>query len=112
MSIRCLPEIPKNTEAVKELNKSFPELPFNVLWTKVGSWMSNNLKDNEDRFPTVDELRSWIYPNTIVQWARTAENSYEVSTRGDRRFSALNARFKPGTIIDGVDVGGVPREMV
>lgn len=41
-----------------------------------------------------------------VLWARTSENSYEVSSRGDKRFSALNATFKPGTIIDGVDVGG------
>lgn len=40
------------------------------------------------------------------KWARTAENSYEVSTRGDKRFSALVATFKKGTVIDGVDVGG------
>ena len=40
------------------------------------------------------------------KWARTAENGYEVSTRGDKRFSALVATFKKGTVIDGVDVGG------
>lgn len=39
-------------------------------------------------------------------WARTAENGYEVSTRGDRRFSALVATFAPGTKIGRVDVGG------
>ena len=44
--------------------------------------------------------------SSVVSWARTSENSYEVSSKGDRRFSALNATFKPGTIIDGVDVGG------
>ena len=43
---------------------------------------------------------------TPSKWARTAENGYEVSTRGDKRFSALVATFKKGTVIDGVDVGG------
>ena len=47
-----------------------------------------------------------------VDWARTSSNGYEVSTRGDRRFSALVATFKPGTIIDGVDVGGKTIEHV
>lgn len=53
---------------------------------------------------------------TQFTWARTSDNSYEVSTlasknkmskqEGDARFSALNATFNKGTIIDGVDVGG------
>ena len=47
-----------------------------------------------------------------ADWARTSSNGYEVSTRGDRRFSALIATFKPGTIIDGVDVGGKTIEHV
>ena len=46
------------------------------------------------------------------KWARTAPNSYEVSTKGDSRFSALKAKFKPGTIIDGVDVSGMTIENV
>ena len=49
---------------------------------------------------------------TQFTWNRTSDNSYEVSTQGDRRFSALNAKFKPGTIIDGVDVGGMTIENV
>lgn len=44
--------------------------------------------------------------DTEIQWARIASNNYEVSSKGDRRFSALYATFKPGTIIDGVDVSG------
>ena len=40
------------------------------------------------------------------QWARYSGNGYEVSSRGDRRFSAMNATFKPDTIVEGVDVGG------
>lgn len=46
-------------------------------------------------------------------WADKADNSFEVSTKGgkgsiegDKRFSALNAKFKPGTIVDGENVGG------
>lgn len=49
---------------------------------------------------------------TQFTWNRTSDNSYEVSTQGDKRFSALNARFKPGTIIDGIDVGGMTIENV
>lgn len=43
---------------------------------------------------------------TQFTWNRTSDNSYEVSSKGDKRFSALVATFKKGTVIDGVDVGG------
>ena len=33
-------------------------------------------------------------------WARYSPNSYEVSTKGDKRFSALNARLKDGRTIE------------
>lgn len=68
---------------------------------------------------TVRDFAEGINPNTINQfnqqsinnktitnWARTSNNSYEVSARGDKRFSALNATFNKGTIIEGVDVSG------
>lgn len=42
----------------------------------------------------------------IYNWGRTAKDSYEVSSQGDKRFSALYAKFKKGTIIEGVDVSG------
>ena len=45
-------------------------------------------------------------------WNRTSDNSYEVSSKGDKRFSALYATFKKGTVIDGVDVGGMTIEDV
>lgn len=45
-------------------------------------------------------------------WAVQSSNSYEVSSRDDSRFSALNARFKPGTIIFGHDVSGRTIESV
>lgn len=49
---------------------------------------------------------------TQFTWNRTSNNSYEVSSRGDKRFLALNAKFNKGTIIDGVDVGGMTIEDV
>ena len=47
-----------------------------------------------------------------ISWARYSDNSYEVSSIGDSRFSALNATFKDGTVIDGVNVGGKTIEYV
>lgn len=49
--------------------------------------------------------------NTFT-WDRLSDNGYEVSTKGDKRFSAFNATFKPGTIIDGVDVSNMTIEDV
>lgn len=71
-----------------------------------------------DGFMTMEEADELIRNGELtpftsdVQWARTATNSYEVSTQGDSRFSALRAKFKPGTIIDGVDVSGMTIENV
>lgn len=47
-----------------------------------------------------------------IKWGRFSDNGYEVSTRGDKRFSALVATFKEGTVIEGVDVGGKTIEEV
>ena len=49
---------------------------------------------------------------TQFTWNITSDNSYEVSSKGDKRFSALYATFKKGTVIDGVDVGGMTIENV
>lgn len=62
---------------------------------------------------TAQNLKDYFTENrNKVQWARTSGNSYEVSSQGDRRFSALNAKFKPGTTIEGVDVSGMTIENV
>ena len=50
--------------------------------------------------------------NSLKGWARTATNGYEVSSQGDKRFSALYATFKPGTIVFGHDVSGRTIESV
>ena len=89
-------------------------------------------KNGPNRF---DENSGWILPSTNIgttvdefvrdffagtlkvkkqdkKWARFAQGRYEVSTQGDKRFSALIATFKKGTIIEGVDVGGMTIERV
>ena len=40
----------------------------------------------------------------VFNWGRTSDNNYEVSSAGDSRFSAFNAKLKPGTKILGVTV--------
>ena len=64
-----------------------------------------NLKDATNATYTTQQKQQ-------VDWARTSSSGYEVSTKGNKRFSAPVATFKPGTIIDGVDVGGKTIEHV
>ena len=67
---------------------------------------------------TVDEFVRDFFAGTLKvkkqdkKWARLTQGGYEVSTQGDKRFSALIATFKKGTIIEGVDVGGMTIERV
>lgn len=42
--------------------------------------------------------------NEQKQWAKSSDNGYEVSSDGDNRFSAFNAKLKPGTKILGIEV--------
>ena len=45
----------------------------------------------------------------LVTWDEERQESTEArkhGVEGDSRFSAFNAKFKPGTVIDGVDVSG------
>ena len=75
---------------------STDEIPLDATVTKEG--ISFN-------FPTWKVDRS-------KHWSRTSDNSYEVSSRGDKRFSALYATFKEGTTIEGEDVSGKTIEWV
>lgn len=45
-----------------------------------------------------------IQKSASFNWGRTSDNNYEVSSAGDSRFSAFNAKLKPGTKILGVTV--------
>lgn len=96
------------TPEIRELAKKFPNEIEQSILNLVGLWQEKNNKSIED-IPLGSELNDFIKEIRKAvpsKWARTAENGYEVSTRGDKRFSALVATFKEGTVIDGVDVGG------
>ena len=94
------------TPEIRELAKKFPNETVQSVLNLVGLWQEKNNKSIED-IPLGSELNDFIKEIRKAlpsKWARTAENGYEVSTRGDKRFSALVATFKKGTVIDGVDV--------
>lgn len=100
----CLIPTPK----IRELAAKFPNETVESVKNLVSLWQAKNNKSSED-IPMGYELQDFIKKirkSVPSKWARTAENGYEVSTRGDKRFSALVATFKKGTVIDGVDVGG------
>ena len=100
----CLVVTPK----IRELATKFPNETVESIKNLVSLWQAKNNKSSED-IPLGSELNAFIQEIRKAvpsKWARTAENGYEVSTRGDKRFSALVATFKKGTVIDGVDVGG------
>ena len=100
----CLIPTPK----IRELAAKFPNETVESVKNLVSLWQAKNNKSSED-IPLGSELNAFIQEIRKAvpsKWARTAENGYEVSTRGDKRFSALVATFKKGTVIDGVDVGG------
>ena len=65
---------------------------------------SEGLQGNSYAIPTKD-----ISKHT---WARYSDNSYEVSSVGDSRFSAHFATFKPGTVVFGHDVSNRTIESV
>ena len=95
------------TQEIRELAKNLKGETVESVKGLVALWQKENNKSIEE-YPTAKELNDFRFKlrSSTVNWARTAENGYEVSTRGDKRFSALNAAFKSGTVIDGVDVGG------
>lgn len=105
----CLIETPEIRELAKKLQGETIQSTLGL----VALWQEQNNKSIEE-YPSAKELndfRTKIRSST-VNWARTSDNSYEVSTRGDKRFSALVAAFKEGTIIEGTDVGGKTIEYV
>lgn len=100
----CLVVTPK----IRELATKFPNETVESVKNLVSLWQAKNNKSSED-IPLGSELNAFIQEirKTVpFKWARTAENGYEVSTKGDKRFSALVATFKKDTVIDGVNVGG------
>lgn len=95
------------TKEIRDLAKKLQDETEESVKGLVALWQKENNKSIEE-YPTAKELNDFRFKlrSSTVNWARTAENGYEVSTRGDKRFSALVATFKEGTIIEGIDVGG------
>ncbi len=70
-------------------------------------WDFNRYIPNKDNYSDqYTEGKVGDASSVKFDWDDKADNNYEVSRKGDKRFSAFNAIFKKGTIIDGVDVGG------
>jgi hypothetical protein len=90
---------------------------ISVTTGKMMQWDEKNgdrnaiIKAAQEKFSKNKPSES-IQKSASFNWGRTSDNNYEVSSKGDKRFSALNATFKKGTVIDGVDVGGMTIEDV
>lgn len=130
-------KLDKNENAFKRFINYLTDL-FNKVFKAQGIDIKNSALEeiisiSQEYFNSANKnLRGGIYDytgtrdyydnNESFTWDVTSDNSYEVSTlasknkmskqEGDARFSALNAIFKKGTIIDGVDVGGMSIEDV
>ena len=119
------------TYPTQPINSKNPSIHSQVHFGVFNSKKSDSKTAYLNRFSksTVDKLQARLETKDIIEkdsvgqkevnsnithtsWSRYASNSYEVSSAGDKRFSALNATFKPGTIIDGTDVGGMTIENV
>lgn len=111
----CLISTPK----LEKLADRFFDETVETITNAVGTWQDFNRKKLED-LPTAEELADFLKITRGERprlkefgWEQFADNSFEISTAanksgvtGDSRFSALNATFKPGTIVEGVDVSG------
>lgn len=111
------------TQPIRDLAQKFQgETPASIA-NLIGLWQEKNSK-GMDEYPSASELNKFrsslivkpgingVSKNTPIKWSRFSDNSYEVSTKGDKRFSALSATFAPNTTIEGVDVSGKTIEYV
>ncbi|NCB03636.1 MAG: hypothetical protein EOM67_16010, partial [Spirochaetia bacterium] len=92
MSKRCI----TTNSTIEELAAKLQGETIESVKGLVELWQDKNNKD-WDTYPTASELnnfRAELRKGSYLGWARTASNSYEVSTRGDKRFSAFFATLK------------------
>lgn len=121
MAIHCMLLTGDNIRIVQNFLSEFKDKydcmqTFDMVRSMISAWQSANFKDGEEpTMPTKDEIEKFIQSQLgkDKQSSMTpVRGTYEVSTAGDKRFSALNATFAEGTIIDGVDVSGKTIEYV
>lgn len=92
----------------KDLDQSYLEKLTEIIQSHIDTQPSNAFgtlsQYTEGKVGDASSVKS--------NWAQKVNDNYEVSSKGDKRFSALNATFKKGTVIDGTDVGGMTIEDV
>ena len=71
------------------------------MWKVFDEYKNKILPQEED---IMYQLNSTNIKQESKQWNRYSDNNYEVSSAGDSRFSAFNAKLKPGTKILGIEV--------
>lgn len=121
MAIHCMLLTGDNIRIVQNFLSEFKDKydcmqTFDMVRSMISAWQSANFKDGEEpTIPTKDEIEKFIQSQLGKDKqspVAPVRETYEVSTAGDKRFSALNATFAEGTIIDGVDVSGKTIEYV
>lgn len=96
------------------LNKKVENRPIaeNEALNKMKEWRKRHPVVKEEARKEKEEGKKEEVTGPTYNWARTASDGYEVSSRGDSRFSALNAKFAPGTTLFGHDVSNRTIESV
>lgn len=121
MAIHCMLLTGDNIKIVQNFLSEFKDKydcmqTFDMVRSMISAWQSANFKDGEEpTMPTKDEIEQFIQSQLGKDKQSSVtpvRGTYEVSTAGDKRFSALNATFAEGTIIDGIDVSGKTIEYV
>ena len=88
MSIRCLTTEGKNNKQnkqfVEDTLKYFPDYDFNIMKATISGWQSSQLKDNEDRLPTIQELINYL------QDSAKRENNNNIKIIADKAQQILN----------------------
>ena len=88
MSVRCLITDGKNYEQnkqfVEDTLKYFPDYDFNIMKATISGWQSSQLKDNEDRLPTIQELIDYL------QNSAKRENNNNIKVIADKAQQILN----------------------
>lgn len=121
MAIHCMLLTGDNIKIVQNFLSEFKDKydcmqTFDMVRSMISAWQSANFKEGEEpTMPTKDEIEKFIQSQLSKDKQSSmapVRGTYEVSTAGDKRFSALNATFAEGTIIDDVDVSGKTIEYV
>jgi len=98
--VRVFPERHADAESTPESYISFPDE------TAIDNIKISDLEDNKvvaNYAQPSNQPKSYALPQAkteIYKWSRNSNNSYEVSSEGDKRFSALYAKLKDGRTIE------------